>query len=50
MKKIFLSLFLLTFIIFPKQALSLTYDQKNVPAFIDNKIQGNLESEGFYGD
>ena len=49
MKKIFLFLFLLTFIIFPKQALSLTYDQKNVPAFIDNKIQGNLESEGFYG-
>jgi S1-C subfamily serine protease len=49
MKKIFLSLFLLAFIIFPHQAFSLTYERKNSPGFIDGKTQGNIETEGFFG-
>ena len=49
MKKIFLSLFLLAFIIFPHQAFSLTYERKNSPGFIDGKTQGNTETEGFFG-
>jgi S1-C subfamily serine protease len=49
MKKIFLSLFLLAFIIFPQQASSLTYKRENQTGFVDNKAQGNVETEGFFG-
>jgi S1-C subfamily serine protease len=49
MKKIFLSLFLLAFIIFPQQASSLTYKRENQTGFVDNKVQGNVETEGFFG-